>query len=419
MDVQSASPNRKALLFIIVTVILNTLGFTLIVPVAPFLVARYVSNPNSIGVAVGWLGSIYAICQIIAAPGLGVLSDRFGRRPLLLLCLFGSALGYLLLGIGGALWVLFLGRAIDGITGGNTSIIIAYITDVVPSSQRSKYFGILGAIGAGCVVLGPAAGGFLAQFGYAMPFFVAGAIAFANVIYGIFFMPESLKSDRQISPITFAQLNPLSTLGEIYRLPHLRWLIVALFLYTLSTIIVPSNLGLFTKDNLNWEADRVGLLFSVFGISSIFVQGLVLQGLLKRFKAHQVMIAGLWVTIVSLLIIALVGIRDSSMILYIGIIVFALGEGLTSPTMLELITHCTDEQSHGKVQGGSQSVQSLANVVGPVFAGLLYDHWSHSSPYVFGAAVILLTIGAVSLVLPTFRSGPERRRKSEGGETNV
>src|SRR5215510_2166373 len=228
MDVQSASPNRKALLFIIVTVILNTLGFTLIVPVAPFLVARYVSNPNSIGVAVGWLGSIYAICQIIAAPGLGVLSDRFGRRPLLLLCLFGSAVGYLLLGIGGALWVLFLGRAIDGLTGANTSIIIAYITDVVPSSQRSKYFGFLGAIGAGCVVLGPAAGGFLAQFGYPVPFFVAGAIAFANVLFGLFFMPESLTRDRRVNSLILSQLNPLSTLREVFLFPQLRWLIVAL-----------------------------------------------------------------------------------------------------------------------------------------------------------------------------------------------
>jgi DHA1 family tetracycline resistance protein-like MFS transporter len=405
MDLQSQTlpPNRQALLFIVVTVILNTLGFTLIVPVAPFLVARYVSNPNSLGVAVGWLSSIYAVCQIIAAPGLGVLSDRFGRRPLLLLYLFGSAVGYLLLGIGGALWILFLGRAIDGLTGANTSIIVAYITDVVPASQRSKYFGFLGAIGAACVVLGPAAGGFLAQFGYAVPFFVAGAVSFVSVLFGIFFMPESLTSERRIATLTLNQLNPLNTLREVFLFPQLRWLMIALFFYTLSTIILPSNLGLFTKDSLNWEADRVSILFSVFGLSSMLVQGLVLQGLLKWFKAHQVTTAGLGVTMVALLMVALISIRSSSVILYLGIIVFALGEGLTSPIMLELITHNTDEQSHGKVQGGSQSVQSLANVVGPVFAGLLYDHWGHSSPYVFGAGIIVLTFWAVSLVLPTFR----------------
>jgi MFS transporter, DHA1 family, tetracycline resistance protein len=236
-----------------------------------------------------------------------------------------------------------------------------------------------------------------------VPFFVAGAVSLVSVLFGIFFMPESLTSERRIATLTLNQLNPLNTLREVFLFPQLRWLMVALFFYTLSTIILPSNLGLFTKDSLNWEADRVGILFSVFGLSSILVQGLVLQGLLKWMKAHQVMIAGLGVTMIALLIVALISIRNSSMILYLGIIVFALGEGLTSPTMLELITHNTDEKSHGRVQGGSQSVQSLANVVGPVFAGLLYDHWGHSSPYVFGAAIIVLTFWAVSLVLPTFR----------------
>lgn len=321
----------------------------------------------------------------------------------MLLCLLGSAVGYLLLGIGGALWILFLGRAIDGLTGANTSIIVAYITDVVPASQRSKYFGFLGAIGAACVVLGPAAGGFLAQFGYAVPFFVAGAVSFASVLFGIFFMPESLTSERRVTALTLTQLDPLSALRDVFLFPQLRWLMIALFFYTLSAIILPSNLGLFVKDSLNWEADRVGLVFSVFGLSGILVQGLVLQGLLKWYKAHQVMTAGLGVTMVALLMVALISIRNSSVILYLGIIVFALGEGLTSPTMLELITHNTDEQSHGKVQGGSQSVQLLANVVGPVFAGLLYDHWGHSSPYVFGAGIIVLTFWAVSLLLPRFR----------------
>src|SRR5690349_6693738 len=192
---QSNIPNRKAMIFVIVTVLLNTMGFTLIVPVAPFLVTRYVSDPAMIGVAVGWLSSIYAICQFIAAPGLGSLSDRFGRRPLLLLCLLGSAIGYLFLGFGGALWILFLGRAIDGITGANTSIIIAYITDIVPQNERGRYFGIIGAIGALSIVLGPAAGGLMAKFGYEVPFYVAAGVAFFNVIFGLLFMPESLTQE--------------------------------------------------------------------------------------------------------------------------------------------------------------------------------------------------------------------------------
>src|ERR1700709_501357 len=128
---QSAPPDRKALIVIIMTVILNAMGFTLIIPIAPFLVSRYVSDPNTLGIAVAALTSTYAVCQFIAAPGLGALSDRFGRRPILLVCLLGSAVGYLLLGFGGALWVLLLGRAIDGITGANNAVINAYLADIV------------------------------------------------------------------------------------------------------------------------------------------------------------------------------------------------------------------------------------------------------------------------------------------------
>src|SRR5262249_9516676 len=152
-------------------------------------------------------------------------------------------IGYLFLGIGGALWVLFLGRAIDGITGANTSILIAYITDVVPDEERGKYFGIIGAIGAVSIVLGPAAGGLMAKLGYQVPFYVAGAVAFTNVIFGLVFMPESLPKARRTTSINLAQLNPLHTLRGVLTLPQLRWLLVATFFYTLATVIVPSNIG--------------------------------------------------------------------------------------------------------------------------------------------------------------------------------
>ncbi|MFN8564678.1 MAG: MFS transporter [Anaerolineae bacterium] len=400
---QTSAPNRNALIFIVVVVILNTLGLTLIAPVAPFLVARYVSDPNAIGVAVGWLSSIYAICQFVAAPALGLLSDHFGRRPLLLICLLGSAVGYLFLGVGGALWVLFLGRAIDGLTGANTSIIIAYITDVVPSAQRSRYFGMIGAIGAVSVVLGPAVGGLIAKLGYEVPFYVAGAIALISVFYGLFFMPESLSRAQRVGSIRLAKLNPLTTLSDVFAQPQLRWLLIALFLYTLSTIILPSNLGLFTRDILSWDADTVGVLFSIFGIASVVVQGVLLQWLLKRMIASRVTLAGLWFTAIALLLVGLVGVLDTSALLYVGVVVFALGDGFTSPTLLDLITRGTDERSQGKVQGGSQSMQSLANILGPVLAGALYDHLGRSSPYWGGAVIVLLAIVAALWALPAFR----------------
>jgi DHA1 family tetracycline resistance protein-like MFS transporter len=395
--------NRKALIFIIITIVLNTLGLTLVAPVAPYLVARYVSDPGSIGVAVGWLGSTYAICQFIAAPGLGALSDRFGRRPILLLCLLGSVFGYMLLGFGGALWVLFLGRAIDGITGANTSIMIAYIADIVPESQRSKYFGWIGAIGAASIVLGPAAGGLMAKFGYNVPFYVAGFVSLATLVMGFFFMPESLAKTKRATSITLAKLNPFTTLKTVFMLPQLRWLLIALFLYTLSTVMIPSNIGLFARDQLNWDADSTGALFSVFGVVTILVQGVLLQWLIKRYRTAQITLGGLVFTIIAFVVIALVAGVSAPILLYGGVILFALGDGLTSPTLLELITGATDVRSQGQVQGGSQSVQSLANIAGPLLAGFFYDHLGHASPYLSGAGVVALAFGAMLLAVPLLR----------------
>jgi DHA1 family tetracycline resistance protein-like MFS transporter len=392
--------NRKAFTFVIITVILNTMGFTLIAPVAPFLVSQYVHDPATIGIAVGWLGSVYAICQFLAAPALGTLSDRFGRRPLLLLCLLGSVLGYLLLGVGGALWVLFLGRAIDGLTGGNTSILIAYIADILPSDRRAKYFGIIGAIGAVSIVLGPAAGGLIARLGYQVPFYVAAGVALLNAIFGFFFMPESLAQARRTSSIRAAQLNPFNTLREVFAMPQLRWLLIAVFLYTLATLIVPSNIGLFTNAKLNWDADAVGALFSVFGVVTILVQGLLLQWLLKRRKVPQVTMTGIAFTVVGFLLVSLVAAAGSSTLMYAAIILFGVGDGLTSPALLELITGATDERSQGKVQGGNQSVQSLANIIGPVFAGELYDRLGYAAPYIGGAGIVLLALVAVAAAVP-------------------
>ncbi|MBX3083466.1 MAG: MFS transporter [Anaerolineae bacterium] len=402
-ELQPSAPDRKAIIFVVVTVILNTMGFTLIVPVAPFLVARYVSDPAILGATVGWLGSIYAICQFTAAPGLGALSDRFGRRPILMICLLGSALGYLLLGVGGALWVLLLGRAIDGLTGANTSILIAYIADVVPSEERGKYFGLLGAIGAISVVLGPAAGGLMAKLGYEVPFYVACAVCSLNVIFGLLFMPESLPKAKRTPSISLRQLNPIATLRDVFSLPQLRWLLVATFFYTLATVIVPSNLGLFTKDSVAWDADTVGIMFSVFGVVTIVVQGFLLSWLRKRLSAARVTSLGLWFTFAATLCIALVAAVGSSALVYVGIILFGVGDGLTSPALLELVTGATDERSHGKVQGGSQSVQSLANIIGPLLAGGLYDRLGHASPYLGGAGIVVLAYIAITFVAPTLR----------------
>jgi DHA1 family tetracycline resistance protein-like MFS transporter len=332
-----------------------------------------------------------------------VLSDRFGRRPILLLCILGTAGGYLLLGVGGALWVLFLGRIIDGLTGANGAILNAYLTDIVPEAERGKYFGWIGAISAISIVLGPVLGGFMAKLGYQLPFFVACGVALLNLLLGFFFLPESLPKEQRTHSINLAQLNPVSTLRDVLALPQIRWLLVTIFLTSMALFAVSGNIGLFAKDTLNWDTTAVGALFSVFGVSSIAVQAVLLPWLLKRLGPLPVTVMGVILAVAGFLLIALVTVVASYTLMYIAFVVLAVGEGLISPSLLDLITRSTDAHSQGKVLGGNQSIQSLANMTGPLYVGKVYDAVGHAAPYLSGAGILLLSLGALVLALPTIR----------------
>jgi DHA1 family tetracycline resistance protein-like MFS transporter len=194
--------DKKALIFGLMSVFLCGIGFSIIIPVVPFLVQPYISNPGDQAIVVTLLTSVYAACVFFAAPGLGALSDRYGRRPLLLLCLLGSAIGYLVFGIGGAIWILFAGRIIEGITGGSISTLFAYFADITPREQRTKYFGWVSAVVGVGTAIGPTVGGLLANFGYSVPMYFGAIVTLLNVIFGFFFMPESLEKNNRLKKIT-------------------------------------------------------------------------------------------------------------------------------------------------------------------------------------------------------------------------
>lgn len=399
MDTKSVSSNkqtfnRNAFFFILVTVFLTTMGFGLISPVAPFIITRYVDDPNQVGLAVGWLTSSYAICQFIAAPGLGVLSDYFGRKPILLLTLLGSAIGYLLFGVGGSLWILFLSRIIDGITGGNISVAIAYISDSSTPENRAKLFGWIGVISGIGFILGPAIGGVVSRVSYEAPVYVAAFITFLNIAYGFFFMPETLEPESRIKQITISMLNPFGVLRKTIMLPALRLLFVALFLYNLPYAFLQSNISLFSRDSLGWNADSVGVMLGVAGFATILSQGILLQFLLRRFGEQRIVIISLCLQFISYILISVISIASTPLMLILANIIIAGSNGLIVASFSSILSSAADSQSQGQVHGASQSVQSLSRIVGPLIGGQVYVQYPIGFSYLASAGAIVIALGS-------------------------
>lgn len=399
------APEGKAWLFALVTAFLSTMGVGIISPVVPFLVQPYLSDTNTLALVVGLLTSSYAICQFIAAPSLGALSDRYGRRPVLLVCLLGSVAGYLLFGIGGALWLLFLGRIIDGLTGGTISTLFAYVADITPPAQRGQYFGKIGAATGVGFICGPLIGGLAARFGYAMPLYVGAALTLANMIWGYFFMPESLDASRRAQDVSRTQLNPFKQLSSVLALERLRWLLAAVFLHGVPFAVLASNFALLAKDTLSWQPETIGALLFAFGVQDALTQGVFVQRLLPRFGEAKVAMGGMLLEVIGYALIAVSASRASASLLVAGFVVFGFGESSFGPSMGGLISRMVGPREQGRVQGSNQSLQALARMAGPILGGQLYVSVGRASPYVSNALLITLAIVAVWRALSTIRAG--------------
>ncbi|HHQ0292553.1 TPA: MFS transporter [Listeria innocua] len=382
--------NTKTLLFGLISVFLCGMGFSIIMPVVPFLVAPYVSNSSEQALMVTLLTSVYALCVFFAAPGLGALSDRFGRRPVLLICFIGSAIGYFVFGLGGALWVLFLGRIIEGITGGSISTLFAFFADITPEEQRTKYFGWVSAAAGAGAALGPAFGGVIAHFGYAMPFFFGAAITFINLVFGYFYMPETLKEENRLKRIPLIRLNPFSQLLNILTIKHLGRLLIAAFLLWIPNGSLQAVMSQFAIDNFSWKPALIGLMFSIMGVQDILSQAFVMPKLLLRLSDKQIAILGMIAEIIGYALIAASSIFILPQLLVIGMFVFGFGDSIFGPAFNGMVSKSASASEQGRIQGGSQAIQSLARIIGPIIGGQIYITLGHAAPAVMG--VILITV---------------------------
>ncbi|RBP28908.1 MULTISPECIES: MFS transporter [Bacillus] len=387
--------DKHALIFGLISVFLCGIGFSIIMPVVPFLVQPYISSPEEQALVVTLLTSVYAVCVFFAAPAIGALSDKYGRRPLLLICLFGSAIGYLVFGIGGALWVLFAGRIIEGITGGSISTIFAYFADIIPPEQRTKYFGWVSAVVGAGTIIGPTLGGLLAKFGHSVPLYFGAFITLLNVLYGMKYMPESLDKNNRLKEITFVRLNPFVQLANILSMKNLKWLLVSAFLLWIPNGSLQAIFTQFTMDTFSWKPALIGLMFSIMGFQDIISQAFIMPKLLIKLSDKQIAILGMVSEIIGYSFIAASALFSLYPLLIVGMLLFGFGDSIFGPSFNGMLSKSVDSSEQGRIQGGSQSIQALARMIGPIIGGQIYVSLGHVAPAFMGMILIVVAIGVL------------------------
>jgi MFS family permease len=392
----SAGLRWPPLAFIFVTVFVDMVGYGLVVPLLPFYAREYAAG----AALVGLLGSLYAAMQFVGGPFLGGLSDRTGRRPVLVVCLLGASLAYLLLGLAETLFLLFAAVVLAGAAGGTQATAQAYIADSTSPQDRARGLGLIGAAFGLGLMAGPALGGFLSLFSLHAPAFTAAALALCNAAFGFFVLPESLPPKLRV-PTSLRRLNPLAQLRRVLGMRHLRWFLPAVFFLNLSFAGLLTNFPLFSNARFGWDAPANAFFFAFVGFCAVLTQGLLVGRLQPRFGEERLLLGGLCVMAVG---IGLVAVVPHGALLYPVVGTLAVGVGLAIPALTALVSRRVSDREQGRVMGGLQAVISVTLVVGPMMAGLAFDTLGVPAPYWIGAVLAASALLAASIALLPGRS---------------
>lgn len=366
---------RSPLLVIFITVFIDLVGFGIVIPVLPYYAegTKFGATPTQVGL----LFASYSVMQLVFSPVLGRLSDKYGRRPILLMSLLGTAIGFLVLGFATTLWMLFVGRIIDGISGGNISTAQAYIADVTTKENRAKGMGLIGAAFGLGFVFGPAIGGILSRWGINVPFLFAGGLAFANAILLYFTLPETVTADHP-ARVSAASGRGWRQLLVALREPRLAYVLAIYFLGIVAFSIMTATFSLFMMFRLGYDAFHNGWVFAFVGIISAAIQGGMIGKLVKRFGEPLLIIVGALLFSASLFAIPFVTLASGLGVLLALGAATAIGQALSAPSLSSLASKTASAGEQGGVLGVMQSVASLARAVGPSLAAvLIYSAVAH------------------------------------------
>ena len=386
---------RRTLIFVFLTVFLDLLGVGILIPIMPYLVRQFRTDAFTVGM----LSVAFSMAQFVASPVLGALSDRIGRRPVLIFSILGSAFGYFLFGWAGTLWVMFLARIIDGATGGNISTAMAAIADISPPKDRAKNFGLIGmAFGLGFII-GPALGGLLSKISLQAPAYAAGCVALCTAGFGYFLFPETLPADRRKKGgITAGESNPFQSVAGALARPEIRMFLFALFFLNFAFAGLQTNFSNYTIERFQFGPDHNAWVFAFIGLVVALMQGVVVRKLMPILGERKMAIQGFVLFFLGFLLVAF---APTAFWLFPGVALIAVGSSFTNPTLNAMISQRSAANEQGSILGTTQSVLSLTRVAGPAWAGLVFDRVGPSSPYWTGAAFIAL---AMFLALPDLRS---------------
>lgn len=389
-DSQAISHGRRkaALGFIFVTALMDVLSLGIIIPILPNLVKEFSGGDTaSAALWVGLFGSVWALMQFICSPIMGLISDRFGRRPVILISVFGLGVDYLFMALAPSLAWLFLGRIIHGITAASFATAGAYIADVTAPENRAKSFGLIGAAWSIGFVVGPALGGYLGEIDLRLPFFVAAGLALANWLYGFFILPESLPPEKRERRFDWRKANPVGSLTLLRGHPDLLGLASLWFLFHMAHYVLPAVFVLYTGHRYGWSMQEIGLMLMVTGLLGIVVQAGLVGPIVGRLGERGALLLGLACGATGFFIY---GLAPTQEVYWIGMPVFAL-MGLVQPGLQGLMTKRVAPHEQGQLQGANSSIQGLTGMVAPAIYTVVFS-WSlrqEATYHMPGLAVLL------------------------------
>jgi MFS family permease len=384
----------RPMALVLFTIFLDLLGIGLIFPIGPF----YASAFGADAFAVGMLFTSFSIAQFLTIPVLGTLSDRFGRRPVLLICIAGEVVGYLLFGFATSLGLLYLSRVVAGASSGNIGAAQAYLADITTPRERTRAFGLLGAAISVGFLFGPALGGFLGAIDLRLPAFVAAGLVVINWVSALVWLPESLPvARRTVAPLSRG-LNPFGILVTLLRRPPLRTPLAGMFLCNLAFSGYLATFALYTNVRFAWGPENVSVVLVIQSLLSIAVQTFILPRLTEGVSDTTILLLGIAANLLGFLVIAWAPVPV--VLFAVSAPLHAVGNALWRPSLASLSSKLVSAREQGLASGGAQASQALATIIGPLWAGVLFESLSPASPYVGGALVFGLAALTVAVARP-------------------